>query len=225
MGVKSAALLLVALSSVIGACSTAAQRQLASINTKGAEATAANKACMAEIAAKPEYAGIAKHLPLDGSPASLEQKADQAFVTPQEAKAVLAWRNEFGQCRQARDGAVQAFAPAAMPAILEAENASDAVWVKVVHREMSWGTAIQQLADISASTQAKGQQIAKEMTAELNQEHQAELAQRREVANAFAQAAQNFQQQQNQQQMINALNRPRTTNCSAFGNSASCTTY
>jgi hypothetical protein len=69
------------------------------------------------------------------------------------------------------------------------------------------------------------QQVGKEMTAELQQEHQAEMAQRQAVASAFAQAAHNFAEQHNQQQMINAINRPRTTDCNSFGNSVSCTSY
>ena len=63
------------------------------------------------------------------------------------------------------------------------------------------------------------------MTAELQQEHQAEMAQRQAAASAFAQAAHDFAEQQNQQQMINAINPPRTTNCSGFGYSVSCTSY
>ena len=120
---------------------------------------------------------------------------------------------------------VQRFAPAAVPALSEASNASDAVWVKVVHRQITWGTALQQTADIQAAIQAKGVEVGKEMQASLEQQNQTELAQRRVVAAAFGQALKDASDNMQRQQLINAIDRPRTTNCSSFGNSASCTTY
>jgi hypothetical protein len=223
MGVRIAAMLLIA--SGLGGCTTAAQRQLATINTEASETQKNYKSCIADVAANSEFARILKHVPIDGGPATLEQKADQSFATAQEAKVVLAWRADFGDCRQALNTAEQSFAPTLMPALLEAQNASDSVWVKVVHRELNWGGALQQLADIQTTIREKSQQVGKEMTAELQQEHQAEMAQRHAVASAFAQAAHNFAEQQNQQQMINAINRPRTTDCNGFGYSVSCTSY
>jgi aerobic-type carbon monoxide dehydrogenase small subunit (CoxS/CutS family) len=86
----------VVLSAGLGGCSTSAQRQLASINTKADEAKTANKACLSDLAGNSLYASIAKHIPLDGSPTTLEQQADQSMATPQEAKVVLAWRSDFG---------------------------------------------------------------------------------------------------------------------------------
>jgi hypothetical protein len=112
-----------------------------------------------------------------------------------------------------------------MPALLEAQNASDAVWVKLVHRELAWGGAVQQLADIQTSMTAKGLEVGKEMQAGLEQQHQAEIGQRQAVAAAFGSALQNAGESMQRQQLINSLNRPRTTNCNAFGSSATCTTY
>ena len=223
MGVRTAALLLIAL--WLAGCATAAQRQVATITTQASEAREANNRCIADVGAKPQFASIGNHMPLDGSPPNLAQKADTSLATPQEAKVILSWRSDIANCRLALNTAVQSFAPALVPALLETQNAQDAVWVKLIHRELGWGGALQQLADIQTTIREKSQQVGKEMTAELQQEHQAEMAQRQAVASAFAQAAHNFAEQQNQQQMINAINRPRTTDCNSFGNSVSCTSY
>ena len=125
---KTGALLLVALS--LSGCATAAQRQAATIATQLSEAGEANKICVADVGANPQFAGIGRHLPLDGSPANLEQKADPSLATPQETKLILSWRSEFANCRLALNTAVRSFAPALMPALLETQNASDAIWVK-----------------------------------------------------------------------------------------------
>jgi hypothetical protein len=209
----------------LAACSTAAQRQSVQLTGKAIEAKEANKACLGEIAANPQYATIAKHIPLDGSQPTLEQKADQSLATTQEVKAILAWRTDFTKCRQSYTEAVQGIAPAMVPALLEAQSASDAVWVKVVHRELAWGGALQQLSDIQAAVAAKGTQVAQEIQTDLQRQNQAELAQRQAALAAFGDAMQNAADSMQRQQMINAMNRPRTTNCSVFGNTASCTTY
>jgi hypothetical protein len=193
-GVRTAALLLVALS--LSGCAIAAQRQAATIATQASEAREANKRCIADVGANPQFASIGRHLPLDGSPANLEQKADPSLATPQEAKLILSWRSDFANCRLAMNTSVQSFAPALMPALLETQNASDAIWVKLIHRELGWGGAVQQLADLRTSFEEKSHEVGKEMTAELQQEHHAEMAQRQAVASAFAQAAHNFAEQQ-----------------------------
>jgi hypothetical protein len=209
----------------VAACATAAQREAAGIVTKAAKAKADFAACMVGIAGKPEYAALVKHIPNDISAATIEQKADQSLPTAPEAKSVLAWRSESLGCRQTFFADVQGFAPGMAPVLTKAYNASDQVWVKLVHREVSWGGAIQQLADIQVAGQEGTQAVAKEMTADLEQQHQAELAQRRAFGEALAQAGANIQQAQQNQQLINAINRPRTTTCNAFGNTASCTSY
>ena len=120
---------------VAGRMRDRAQRQAVTIATQAREAGQANKKCIADVGANPQFASIASHVPLDGSPASLAQKADPSLATPQEAKAILSWRSDFANCRLAMNTAVQGFAPALMPALLETQNASDAIWVKLIHRE------------------------------------------------------------------------------------------
>ena len=72
----------------------------------------------------------------------------------------------------------------------------------------------------------KFQEADKEVTAELNRERQAEVAQRAEAIAAVGSAMQSAGDSIQRQQMINAINRP---NCNAFGYpgryTANCTTY
>jgi hypothetical protein len=133
------------------------------------------RSCAEDVAANPQYASLAKHTPLDRKPeaVTLEQKADQALATPQEAKLVLAWRPDIGKCRSALNETQQAVVPTMMPAILEAQNEADGVWIKVAHREMSWGAALQQIGQISTAALEKTQQAGEEIMADLNQQQAA----------------------------------------------------
>ena len=70
------------------------------------------------------------------------------------------------------------------------------------------------MGDTQAQVRAEDQRIA----AGLQVSHQAELARRQAASAAIAQYMQN-------QQAINAANHPVVTNCSAFGNSATCVTH
>ena len=105
MGVGPIALLLMTL--WLAGCATAAQRQAATVATQAREAREVNKRCVADVGDEPQFASIAGHLPLDGSPATLAQKADPSLATPQEAKVILSWRSDFANCRLALNTAVK----------------------------------------------------------------------------------------------------------------------
>ncbi len=186
MGKKIAALLL-ALS--LGGCVTGAQRQAASIRVQAAVTGDAYNQCLVEVAAEPQFADLARHMPLDGSPITIAQKANQSLPTPEQGKAILAWRARVAPCRESLDTATQGYAPDFVPALLRAQNASDAVWVKLAHRQVSWGSALQQIADIQTTSRERRQQVARQVESDLQQRHQAELAQQQAVINTIATAA------------------------------------
>src|SRR5260370_33199099 len=83
MGVRTISLAMLA-SAVVASCSTAAQRQAAAIQAKTAGTSAKSKSCIADIVANAKYASIAKHIPLDGSPPTLEKKPNQSLATPEQ---------------------------------------------------------------------------------------------------------------------------------------------
>ena len=187
MGIKIAALALIGLP--LAGCVTGAQRQAASIRVQAAVTADAYNQCLIEVAADPQFAGLARHMPLDGSPITIEQKANQALATPEQGKTILAWRSKVAPCREAVDMATEDYAPDFVPPLLRAQNASDAVWVKLAHRQVSWGSALQEIADIQTTSRERRQQVARQMEADLQQRHQSELAQQQAVVNTIATAA------------------------------------
>ncbi|MBW0005588.1 MAG: hypothetical protein JO216_19130 [Hyphomicrobiales bacterium] len=187
MKIRIAAMAMLALP--LAGCVTGAQREASSIRVQAAMAADTYNQCLLEVATDPQFAGLARYMPLDGSPITIEQKANQALATPEQGKAILAWRSRVTPCREAVDTAAQGYAPDFVPALLRAQNASDVVWVKLAQREVSWGSALQEIASIQATSRERRQQVARQIESDLQRRHQAELAQQQAVVNTIATAA------------------------------------
>jgi hypothetical protein len=91
--------------------------------------------------------------------------------------------------------------------------------------KLTWGQFNQGRRDITTQTQGKLVQANMQIGSQLQNQHQYEVQQRQRAAEAFAQWSYQQQQLNQQQQMINAVNRPRTINCDYFGNTAQCNSF
>jgi hypothetical protein len=122
-----------------------------------------------------------------------------------------------GSCqRQGLDALVNT-TPSVVPILTKAYSEGDDDTILLIQRKLNWGDYTKRRRDrlitLQAALQAEGQRI----TSGLQQEHQAEIAQRQRAAEALAAWGQT-------QQLINAANRPVITNCNQFGNMVNCTT-
>jgi hypothetical protein len=115
-----------------------------------------------------------------------------------------------------------------VPAYQQNYMSLDAIYLKLAKGEVSFGEANSELAQARVQASARSREAANEWRSGLNEENREELASRaaafQAMATSFQQAGAAMQQQAQQQQLINAINRPLTTNCNRFGNSTSCTT-
>jgi vacuolar-type H+-ATPase subunit E/Vma4 len=90
--------------------------------------------------------------------------------------------------------------------------------IDLAQQQVTWGEYIARTKNLSAEVQTKSLAALQNIQANLEASHQQELAQRQAAATAMAQYYQN-------QQLINAVSRPVTTNCNRFGSMVNCTTY
>ncbi len=71
----------------------------------------------------------------------------------------------------------------------------------------------------------KFNEVVTNINQQLNQSHGYQLSQRQAAARSLQQWSYQQQQLQQNQQMINSINRPTTTNCRYVGSNISCTSY
>jgi hypothetical protein len=205
---------LVALALLCG-CPTAAQRQFQAMKTNNQQAASEIKSCGIAVYNSPEAGPIRVHVPYNIADATLEQLSDKSLATPSEVQAMLALHPKTQECRKAFLNSVGQSEPSLVPILIASYNRSDDDVLAVIQRRMTWGDRVRRARDRAPETQAAVQAADQRVVSGLNQEHQAEMAQRQRAAEAMAAWAQN-------QQMINAINRPVITNCSGFGNMVNC---
>jgi hypothetical protein len=204
----------------LAGCATAAQRQTSTIKTVVHAAVAANKECIVALRSKPEYAPLLPHLiPLEnkGQP-TMAQLGDDHYATKEEAKLLAAFHDETDNCKRPNIEKITSVAPSVGLILTDVVIDSDDLALQVIKHEITWGQASHKMQAGNNAAQKKIVAAFQELDRELAASNQAELAQRQQALDALAQWSQ-------QQQMINAFNRPITTNCSQMGRFTNCTTY
>jgi hypothetical protein len=100
-----------------------------------------SQACGARLEANPDYAGIARHMPLGGEPATAAQQTDFGVPHAADRAALVAWRADLTRCRQPAIDAVEVFAPDAVPVLRRNYGRSDAAIDALVQGRSSWAEA------------------------------------------------------------------------------------
>jgi ERCC4-related helicase len=198
-------------------CATQAQRQFQTMKTSSQEYLAEMKTCSANIYNSSEYAPLRSHLPLNTLEITLQQMSDSTFATPTEIQATFAVHPQVQACRKALLNGFAQSEPSLVPIFIASYNKSDDALLALIQEKMTWGEFVRQARDRASETQAALLAEDRNVVSGLQQEHQAEIAQRQRAAEALAAWAQT-------QEMINAANRPITTNCNAFGSMVNCVT-
>jgi hypothetical protein len=199
---------------IVSACATRAQRQAQAITANNQSAIQQLRACADAVRHSPEYAVIGPHMNLHGGP-TLEQMTDNTFATDKEIQAIFLTHPKVRACEEAFLHQIAQTTPSIVPIYTKFIAANDDLLVDLVQKKITWGTLARTQMD-------RGPELEAELAAEyqrinegLYQENEAELAQRQAAASAMAQYYQ-------QQQMIDALNRPVITSCTKFGYPTNC---
>ena len=98
---------------------------------------------------------------------------------------------------------------------------SDDSLIQLISKRQSWGEHTRQVRDLAIEGRSELTAEAERIATELQQSHQAELAQRQAAAQAAAAALAQYAQTQ---QIIANMNRPVFTNCFLISNMLDCTT-
>jgi hypothetical protein len=155
----------------------------------GPTVLAANRAadaCRAVIAAKPRYALLAAHMPLDDIDRStLLQMTDQQLITDAERAALFAWNQELRTCSDAALATAMRSLPVFAPIIMEARAENDAILALLAERKLTWGAAVVRLRTNRARALGKVADRATEMIVQSTRAEQTELARRTSVLNAL----------------------------------------
>lgn len=199
-------------------CQTAAQHQFEAMKSGNEAAIAQSKACNTAVYDSPESASLRLHLPQNVNDATLQQLSDSSMVTPAEWQAILATHPKFQQCRKALLEALMSSEPGAVPILAASYNEIEDDLLALSDHKLTWGQYIRRARDRVTKTQASLQAEDRRVIAGLQQEHEAEIAQRQRAAEALAAWAQT-------QEMINAANRPVITNCNGVGNTVNCVSH
>ncbi len=204
-----------ALSFSLAGCATAAQRQFQAISSGNTQIEAQTKACATVVYNDPSLASVRPHAPMLATDATLQQLADQSFATAEEGAALTAVWPRLTACRKATLEALVSTTPGFVPILTRAYSQVDDATILLIQHKLSWGDYAKRRRDIEAASLAATQAEANRVTAGLRQENDAELARRQAAANALAQWVQT-------QQVINAINRPVMTTCTATPGIANC---
>lgn len=225
---KSLMLLSVLIGSVsLASCQTAAQRQVISIRENAQVAKQRAMDCIQKIEANPAYKVLMPHTSLNfvTNPPTLIQLADNNVPTDEEIEAIIAAHNETALCRTQIIEDYMKITPGVIPIVVQSYHASDIITVDLIHRKISWGEANKKRLALVDELRIKLQDAGKQLARELEASHEAELAQRQQALNALSQWAYQQQVLMQNQQLINAVNRPVTTHCWWNGHSLQCQSY
>ena len=147
----------------------------------------------------------------------MAQLADDHYATEEEAKLLAAFHDEIDTCRRPNFEKIANVAPSVGVILTDVVIDADEITLQVIKRQITWGEANHKIQVGNSAAEKKILAAFQELDRELTASHQAELAQRQQALDALAQWAQ-------QQQMINAINRPITTSCTHMGQVTNCTT-
>jgi hypothetical protein len=196
-------------------CATAAQRQAQQIRENSTSAILDFKTCEDAVWNSPEYAPLQRHSPLNLRDATIDQMMDSSKATPEEIAAIKAPHPQIVACRNTFLDRINLTTPTISTIFVENWDARDSYLIDLLQLKITWGKLLTESKTRAAEEHKKVLAEGKNIDANLQQSHEAELARRQTAAKAMTDYLQT-------QEMIDAMNRPVITNCSGFGNSVNC---
>jgi len=183
--------------------------------------------CQQQMLASPEYQALKSKLPPlePGSQPSQAQQADPTMATPQEAKLVLSFHQKYVvPCRQEGLMRSSTMGPAIVAILVESFARSDASYLRLVERRMSWGEYNREVQALRTDTRARLATAAGRQ----NNPGLEDLAQDARQRQAAMVALENWKRQQQalvqKQRQLNPGDPARLNDCTYLGETVTCTT-
>ena len=190
----------------------------------GPSANAADS-CHQQMLASPEHQALRSKLPPfeRGSLPSQAQQADTTMATPEEARLVLSFHQKYVvPCRE--EGLVRssAIGPAVVVILIDSFAKSDAAYLKLVERQMSWGAYNREVHALRVDTRARLVAASEQNNPGL--EDLARDAQQRQAAKI---ALDDWKRQQQalvrKQRLLNPADPARLNDCTYVSATVTCT--
>jgi hypothetical protein len=200
----------------ISACATQAQRQAEAIATGIQESHEGASNCIEDANSSFAHTNLYQRFP--PPPVSLAHLADITVPNEQDRQDLITYHAATLPCRtQMLDGYRQV-APTLATITREYFDILDVIYLRLAEGGTSYGEANRAKVELDSLYERAWQEAITAIDRDLAVAQQAELQQR-------AAAAMALQQWSYQQQVLNSLNRPTTTNCSVTGGLINCQSY
>jgi hypothetical protein len=219
-------LLALALALPLLGCSTSADVEGQRLSDVANQASQQSSQCVSEVFRRPEFAMIVDKLPpMDRSKPSMSLLANEQKPTQQEVQSLIKFYDAIQPCRTIALEGYGKVSPAYVVVIAEHYVKSDENSLALVKRNISYGEHARTFNANSAILDARFAAVGQQINDNLAVSNQMEM-QRRQAAGAALLAWSAQQQQvQAQQNIANAINRPRTTQCRYVGVYLQCNTF
>src|ERR1051325_3457444 len=220
MKTKIRVLLVLAGTALLTGCGTQAQLQASVIVTTVEAANQSMRACTTAIFNDPRYAPLSSHVSIDPRDTSLAQLGDDHFATEREIALLFAVDADGQVCRKAYLDQLQTVVQSVAGIVAVGYTKSQNNLLELIKKKQTWGDYAKNRQSIALETFSEQSAEYQRVSSILNQENNAELAQRQAASEAFLRYYQT-------QQIINNMNRPVAnpttyTNCTQYGNTVNC---
>lgn len=216
---------------LITGCQTAAIKKARWIHSNMKAWNQGIKTCHENVENKPAYQSLFSRSPRPKNITPMHM-ADTSIPTKEDVKNIIAVYNEDAQCRKQAIEGLSGIVPSLVPITVDAYRTADLVTADLIERKITWGEANKRKSAIQSDFQAKWQAEESRIKKELKMVHRAEIENRQAALHAVGNSLQEWGKQQQaqaermqNQQLIDDLNRPRSTNCQIIGNTVQCTTF
>jgi hypothetical protein len=207
-------------------CSTVAQEKAAFNRQNLLLVVIKLDACSQTFLNNPNYQAVVDRLGLKNLHSyTLAQLSDEGFANDEEISSIVKYHNGFAICRQKFIMDYMTVDPGAIPILTQFWQEDDSVLVDLITRKVTFGEANRKRAALFSVLMSKMRAHYHKMERDLSSAHYDEVQQREDAFLALTQWSQQQQMLIQNQQLINALNRPVITNCYRDGNSVQCTSY
>jgi hypothetical protein len=200
----------------ISACATQAQRQAETLAAGIQESYAVAKSCIENANSSFAHTNLYRRFP--PPPVSLAHLADTTVPSEQDRQDLMAYHAATVPCRTQMLDGYRRSAPLLATITGEYFDTLDVIYLRLAEGRISYGEANRAKVELDRLYERSWQEAITVMNRELMVAQQAELQQRAAAASALQQWA-------HQQQALNSLSRPTTTNCSVTGGFINCRSY
>jgi hypothetical protein len=206
-------------------CATQAQKQHQQMQTQLQYTLSENKRCQAEMKKEEAHQRVeATLISGENDPNAIKKMLINRVATQAEKEDLMVVYDRLAVCRKNTLNNLGSVHPDFVALLARWYSENDETLVMILKEEVTIGAANEVLNKRFAKRNDEWNAVANGIYQQLQTSYQIEMANRQRAAAAMQQW--NYQQQlQQNQQLINSLNRPTTTNCYQVGNNINCTNY